>query len=108
MDETGTKHDAIVFDFNNKLHVTERATLIDEHGISQGIDEFNNLAQITSESVVLALYDDIMERHQLLPIPLLEPKSEEQTPEKSPVNTSPQRLSHICKFLIIAQCLIEN
>lgn len=92
MDETETKHDAIVFDFNNKYRVTERAALIDDNGVIRGIDEFNNLGQITSTSVVVALYDDIMARHQLLPLPLLEPKREKQTPENSPVNTSPERL----------------
>lgn len=70
----GIKYDAVLFDISKSEGVTKRAMLINENGVRTTFDEFNDLRHISSTNVILALYDDSIERHQLIPKPIVEQK----------------------------------
>lgn len=48
---------------------TKRAIKIDENGLTEPNPAFDNLRKVTSTNVVLALYDDITLKQQLVPRP---------------------------------------
>lgn len=50
---------------------TKRAIQIDENGLKEPNPAFDNLRKVTSTNVVLALYDDITLKQQLVPRPFV-------------------------------------
>lgn len=75
-------YDAIVVDISRRDRVTTRAARIDEKGEKSSAKEFNDLRSISSTTVVLALYDDVLAKNSV-PVPMVD--------EKPPIET----LTHI-------------
>lgn len=88
-DETcGIGYDALIFDVSESEGMTKRVMRIDAHGTKMAHDELNDLQEITSDNVVLALYDDMFAKYKLWPKPM-----EDRKPDVELLN----QLSHIGK-----------